>query len=109
MTDIEVAKSIRKAIDMFRKSKPKHLNQINVVVFEKKMVPAFKDALLKSTIDQPNSASHSKQALQTTPAPVSMQSQAGSVTVTSGDILVSNCEAMFNTVGSDFNLKGWRH
>ena len=99
MTDVDVAKSIRQAIDIFQKSNPQHLNQINVVVFEERMLPAFKDTFLMSNSGQPNNASSSKQAVQ-------MQNQIGNVTVTIGDILTSNCEAIFNTVGSDFNLQG---
>ena len=105
MTDVDAAKRIRRAIDLFRKSNPQHLNEINVVVFEQQMMPAFTDALLKSNSIQFNNASP-KQAVHTTYPPVQVQNQAGSVTVKFGDILTSNCQAIFNTVGSDFNLQG---
>ena len=107
---------IRKAIDEFRKTDPKYLKQIDMVIFEQRMLGAFQNAFsgsgsLQKKVKAPKmpkskpttapaaAATFSKPALVPTSPKVS-------VNVTQGDILNSNCEVMINTTGGDFNLTG---
>ena len=105
MSDLKVAKFIRKAIDEFRMTNPKYLTQVDVVVFEQRMLGSFQTALTapstKST--KPLQPSVAQPVSNTLPI-----TQNGDVTVnvTGGDILTSNCKVLINTTGGDFNLSG---
>ena len=106
MNDVEVAKSIRKAIDLFKKTIPNYLKRIDVFVYENQMISAFTSAF-KDTQKANTSPQQTYQSAQTNlPNPASYfgRSQSPTVLVQSGDILNSNSEVLVNTVGSDFNL-----
>ena len=106
LNDIEVAKSIRKAIDLFKKTIPNYLKRIDVFVYENQMIPAFTSAFkdTQKANTSPQQTYQSAQANLPNPAPHFGGTQSPTVLVQSGDILNSNCEVLVNTVGPDFNL-----
>lgn len=105
MTDVAVAKSIRKAIDLFRKTSPTHLKKIDVVVYEKMMIPAFKKAFADSSSlsQSPPSSPPPK------PVPTPRVFHSANVFVKTGDILASASDVLVNTVGSNFDLSSNNH
>ena len=109
MSDAAVARYIRKAIDEFRKTNPKFLKQIDVVVFESRMLAAFKTAMSSSAsaAEKLSKSSKAKQVSAPTsvPAPASQRSNIA-VNVTGGDIFTSDCQVLINTTGNDYNLAG---
>ena len=107
MSDAAVARYIRKAIDEFRKTNPKFLKQIDVVVFESRMLAAFKTAMSSSAsaAEKLSKLSKAKQVSAPVPAPSSQRSNIA-VNVTGGDIFASDCQVLINTTGSDYNLAG---
>jgi len=108
MSDATVAGYIRKAIDEFRKTDPKHLKQVDVVIYEQRMLGAFQAAFSGSG----SAAAKAKVTKSPKTNPVAAVPSAAprkgnvAVNVTGGDILTSNCEVMINTTGGDFNLSG---
>ena len=107
MSVSNVAQSFRKAIDEFKRTDPENLRRIDVVIYEKRMVQAFQDAL---TGQAPSKPSQAKQKPASKSAPKAVKKPLfhvrGGVKVSSGDILSSSCEVLINTTGSDFNLSG---
>ena len=88
----KVAEAVNQAITNFIATNPTYLKQIEVIVFEQRMVADFQNAL---TVSAP-STSH---------LPQTTSSQNGiTVNVTGGDILISNCEVMINTVNKEFKF-----
>ena len=110
MDDAAAARYVRKAIDVFRKTDPKFLKQINVVVFEPRMLGAFKTAMSGSALaaekqSKSNKAKQVSSLPSFAPAPP-LQRGNVAVNVTGGDIFASNCEVLINTTGNDYNLYG---
>ena len=110
LSDANVARYIKKAIDEFRKTNPKYLKQVDVVIFEQRMLGAFQSAFGGSA-SAPLKGNAPK-ITKTKPAvsiPIPAPRRGNvAVRVTSGDVLTSNCEVMINTTGGDFNLTGGR-
>ena len=113
LSDANVARYIRKAIDEFRKTDPTFLNQVDVVIFEARMLAAFQNALIgpshmSNKGPKPRARKSQMASVPSTSQSTPSTSQRGNVTVvvTKGDILASNCEVLINTTGGDFNLTG---
>ena len=117
LTEAKVAGYIRKAIDEFRKTDPKYLKQIDMVIFEQRMLGAFQNAFSGSGSSQKKVKAPKMPKSKPTTVPagaaatfsISASVPPGpkvSVNVTQGDILTSNCEVMINTTGGDFDLTG---
>ena len=113
-SDTEAARYIRKAIDEFRKTDPTVLKQIEVVIYEQKMLATFESALMTSRfaasgVGQPQVGSQPVPVFQPKPAsaiPIPTRSSKIVVNVNPGDILKSKCEVLINTTGDDYDLTG---
>ena len=106
MSDANAAQYIRKAIDEFRKTDPTYLNQVDVVIFQERMLAAFQSALIGRSVTPSKASKPKPKAKKSEMLSVPTSSSNVIVNVTGGDILTSTSECLINTTGDDFDLYG---
>ena len=94
MPPFQVAQAMDQAIKNFMATNPTVLKRISVVIYEKRMLSDFVNAITES----PSSSIASQ------PMPLSLNGV--NVNVIGGDVLTSNCDVLINTTSDSFDLSG---
>ena len=110
MPPFGVGQAIKQAIINFTATNPINLKQIDVVIFEQRMLADFQLALTGSPSSQNATVSVDSTAANMPGSLKSSTSKNGvTVNVLGGDILSSNCDALINTTGKEFDLTSNNH
>ena len=90
-----VAQAVNQAIANFKATNPSFLKQIDVVIYEQKMLNDFKTVVTGSA-----------STASSIPLPTSLSQNGVIVNVTGGDVLTCHCDVLINTTGANFDLTG---
>ena len=105
MPPFGVGQAIKRAIANFSATNPTNLKQIDVVIFEQKMLADFEVALTGSPSSYNATAFGGLTPTSMTGSLKSSTSKNGvTVNVLGGNILSSNCDVLINTTGKEFDL-----